>query len=77
MSRFQVKLSKADGSSFGSEEVNDIANRLEEAGVNTSVVEEAGSHVVLNVVTETAEEAKERVSVLAGEEYTISEPTEP
>ena len=76
MSRFQVKLSKADGSPFGSEEVNDIANRLEEAGIDTSVREEAGSNVVLNVVTETAEEAKERVSGLAGDEYAVSEPTE-
>lgn len=77
MSRVQVRLSKADDSPIAPEEVNDIANRLEAAGVVTAVDYEAGSNVLLHVETETPEEAKERVaSALAGDEYTVSEPTE-
>ena len=80
MPRFLVKVSKTDGSAMTREEVNDIAPRLEAAGVVTASgynTESSFDHVLVHVDTASPKDATERVAaVLSSDDYMVGEPTE-
>ena len=80
MPRFLVKVSKTDGSAMTREEVNDIAPRLEAAGVVTAAgydTESSFGHVLVHLDTVAPKDARDRVAaVLSGDEYMVGEATE-
>ena len=80
MPRFLVKVWKTDGSALTFDEVNNIAPRLEAAGIVTASgydTESNFDHVLVHVDAVGPQEATERVAaVLSSDDYMAGEPTE-